>query len=205
MPLAGVKVIAWDFDGVLNNNIQDGAFIWSRNFERDLGLPIRAFATYLFKGRYQQAMRGEADLKTIISDWLNDQDTNHAADHILDYWFTRDALPDLKMLTYLEHASARNLINIIATNNEIHRARFIEEDMGFGDRVDHFFAAGRMRTAKPEPAYFKHIESTLSLPPDVFLLIDDMSENIQAAKCAGWKAHHHDAGDYAALEDIFGL
>ncbi len=205
MSLSDVKVIAWDFDGVLNRNIEDGVFIWSRDFERDLGLPLQSFHTFLFKGRFQQAMRGDADLKAMLSDWLSLHDTAHSAQDILDYWFNKDALPDANMLGYIQQLSTRNLTNIIATNNEIHRAEFIEDRMGFGGLVDHLFAAGRMRTAKPDLSYFRHIEAALNLPSRAFLLVDDMAENIEAAQLAGWQAHHHRECAYRDLEQLLGL
>ena len=31
-----LRVVAWDFDGVLNRNIENGVFAWSRQFEADL-------------------------------------------------------------------------------------------------------------------------------------------------------------------------
>lgn len=205
MPLDRLRVIAWDFDGVLNSNIQNGALVWSRNFERDLDLPLHSFAQFLFKGRFQRAMIGAGDLKQYVSEWLMQHETPHTADDILAYWFARDALPDPRMLSYLKQMSGRNLINIIATNNEILRARYIEHDMEIGALVDHFFAAGRMQVAKPDIAYFKHIEAALELPPSAFLLIDDMSDNVDAARQAGWQAHHYRAEDYTALERALDL
>ena len=83
MPLDGIRVIAWDFDGVLNCNIQNGALVWSQNFERDLDLPVQSFAKFLFQGRFQRAMIGAGDLKQDVSDWLMLHETPHTADDIL--------------------------------------------------------------------------------------------------------------------------
>ncbi|MDJ0921995.1 MAG: hypothetical protein QNI84_12780 [Henriciella sp.] len=58
---ASVKVVAWDFDGVLNNNVENGEFVWSRSFEQDLGLSHASFGAYLFRGRFREAMAGRAD------------------------------------------------------------------------------------------------------------------------------------------------
>ncbi|MCF6329633.1 MAG: HAD-IA family hydrolase [Henriciella sp.] len=205
MPLDGIRVIAWDFDGVLNSNFQNGKLVWSQNFERDLDLPLRSFAQFLFKGRFQRAMIGAGDLRQYVRDWLILHETAHTADDILAYWFARDALPNQQMLGYLEQMSRRDLINIIATNNEILRAHYIEHDMGIGAWVDHFFAAGRMQIAKPDISYFRHIEAALDLPPSAFLLIDDLSENVDAARQSGWQAHHFRAEDYTALERVLDL
>jgi len=53
---AAVKVVAWDFDGVLNRkNIEDGVFAWSRDFERDLWLSLGVVHSFLFQGSVQRA------------------------------------------------------------------------------------------------------------------------------------------------------
>jgi putative hydrolase of the HAD superfamily len=64
---SAIQVVAWDFDGVLNRNIENGVFAWSRHFERDLGLCVRSFSAHLFGGRFQKAMVGEACLIDIVT------------------------------------------------------------------------------------------------------------------------------------------
>lgn len=68
LDLEAVRVIAWDFDGVLNNNIENGVFAWSRNFEQDLGLSLHSFSSYLFAGRFQKAMVGQACLVELVTE-----------------------------------------------------------------------------------------------------------------------------------------
>ncbi|MDJ0921996.1 MAG: HAD-IA family hydrolase [Henriciella sp.] len=77
--------------------------------------------------------------------------------------------------------------------------------MGFGEHVDHVLAAGRMGAVKPEADYFRHIQEALNLPPDAFLLIDDLQENTEAARDRGWFAHHHKEGAYDRLEQVLDL
>lgn len=199
------KVIAWDFDGVLNNNIEDGSFVWSRSFDADLGLPHAAFQRFMFPERFHRALHGVGDLRTFVAEWLQAFATPHTADDILKYWFSRDARPDPDMMARVEQMSARGAINIIATNNEIYRAHFIEHDMGFGAHVDHIFAAGRMKTAKPSAAFFRLIETALQLPPEAFFLIDDSLDNVNAARKCGWAAFHFQPQNYRALDQFLGV
>lgn len=195
------KIIAWDFDGVLNRNVEDGVFKWSRHFERDLGLSHNSFVEYLFLGRFQQAMVGKANLHEMVSEWLTQHDTHHTATDILDYWFKTDDIPDHDTLAIVETMRQRGHGHIMATNNEAIRTDYIENDMGFGDIMDHIFAAGRMGVMKPDLAYFRHIEDALNTPADRFLFVDDMAENIDAARSAGWHAFHFTNGAHQALHD----
>jgi len=203
--LDSVQVVAWDFDGVLNRNIQDGVFAWSRQFEQDLGLSLKSFSSYLFSGRFQKAMVGQACLVELVTDWAEANDAAGRATEILDYWFTRDALPDERTLGLFEPLKAQGLRHVMATNNEIHRTAFIEGAMGFAGRVERIFAAGRMGIAKPDSEYFAHIERELDVAPEALLLVDDMEENVLAARSRGWQAFHFHEGAHDLLEQALGL
>ena len=140
-----IRVVAWDFDGVLNRNVQNGVFAWSRSFAEDLGLSLDSFSRFLFQGRFQKAMVGEACLKELVTEWAGANGAVGREGEILDYWFTSDALPDADVLAMLAQLRQRGIANVMATNNEIHRTAFIESEMGFDRHMDRIFAAGRMR------------------------------------------------------------
>ncbi len=202
---SALQVVAWDFDGVLNRNVRGGVFEWSRNFERDLGLSITSFSSHLFGGRFQKAMVGEACLIEIVTDWTMKNGAEGRAEEILDYWFRRDALPDTDTLAMVAALKARGVRNVMATNNEAHRTNFIETEMGFSAHMERIFAAGRMRIAKPDLAYFAHIEDEMQVDPASILLVDDMHENILAARGRGWQAFHFTEDAHDALADALGL
>lgn len=203
--LDAVQVIAWDFDGVLNSNIEQGVFAWSRNFEQDLGLSLQSFSSYLFAGRFQKAMVGQACLVELVTEWAEANAAAGRAAEILDYWFERDALPDHRTLALFEPLKARGVRHVMATNNEIHRTSYIETTMGFGERMERIFAAGRMGIAKPDTDYFGHIEAELQVAPEGLLLVDDMEENVAAARRRGWQAFHFTEGAHDLLERTLGL
>jgi putative hydrolase of the HAD superfamily len=202
---SAIRVAAWDFDGVLNRNVQNGQFAWSRSFERDLGLSIRSFSAHLFAGRFQKAMVGEDCLIEIVTDWTEANGARGRTREILDYWFTTDAIPDEETLRIVRALKARGVQNVMATNNEVQRAAFIEHDMGFHAHVERIFAAGRMKVAKPDTAYFAHIEAALGADPATILLVDDMDENILAARARGWQAFHFTEGAHGALAEALGV
>lgn len=202
---SAIQVVAWDFDGVLNRNVQNGVFAWSRTFERDLGLSLHSFSRHLFDGRFQKAMKGEACLIEIVTEWTEKNAAHGRTDEILDYWFTRDALPDADTLAIVTALKGKGVRNVMATNNEVHRTNFIEHQMGFNLHVERIFAAGRMKIAKPDTSYFAHIEEELQADPSTLLLVDDMHENILAARGRGWQAFHFTEGSHAALAEALGL
>lgn len=198
------KLIAWDFDGVLNANVQNGVFKWMTTFEEDTGLPIDSLSSYLFSGRFQQAMVGEADLHELVGSWAAEHGVPHRAGEVIDYWFDKDHIPDEKTLDIVQRARLAGITNVIATNNEVYRADWIEE-MGFGEHMHTVFAAGRMRLAKPDLAYFAHIEDALKVTGKNVILVDDMAENVEAARQHGWDAFHFVPGCHDALAAKLGL
>jgi putative hydrolase of the HAD superfamily len=57
-----IKAIAWDFDGVLNLNIDDGRFVWADTLEEDLGIPLTDFETGIFDASFHRVISGKVDL-----------------------------------------------------------------------------------------------------------------------------------------------
>jgi putative hydrolase of the HAD superfamily len=62
-----------------------------------------------------------------------------------------------------------------------------------------------MKLAKPDTAYFAHIEDELQADPATILLVDDMHENILAARGRGWQAFHFTEGSHAVLAEALGV
>ena len=200
------KIIAWDFDGVLNKNMRDGKLIWKATFAQDLGVEESEFSEFMFRsGRFDAVLIGARDVKDLVQEWLAQSSCTHSVDDVLHYWFSRDALPDAKSLNLLKRSRALGFKNVLATNNEPRRVAYIEEKMGFADHLDQVFAAGRMGVKKPDPAFYRDIEMALSAAPEDILFIDDKLKNVDAAKALGWHGFHFHEGDYIGLEHaIFG-
>lgn len=197
------QLVVWDFDGVLNRNVVDGRFVWSDHMQEDLGLDPERLRDFLFvSGRMRGVVRGQGDLADAVAEWLIGEGSEHTSDTVLDYWFTKDALPDAEVLGWLKASDARH---VIGTNNEARRAAFIEGTMGFGGIVEHIFASGRMGVAKPDDGFWEAIEAWSGIAPADILLVDDHAPNVEAAKARGWQGYHFTDDTRAGLPGLFGL
>ena len=196
MDISDVHLIAWDFDGVLNDGFRDGRAIWADNFEADIGHPIASFREHLSGQHFEDLVTGRRDLRQAVADWAERVGYPHGPDPVLRYWFEKDSHPVPAMLARLAQLRARGLRQVIATNNEAHRARFIEDEMGYAERVEQVFASGRMGVRKPDAGFFHHIADETGVAPGRILLVDDLEENVAAARAAGWQGFH--------LRDIHG-
>lgn len=154
----------------------------------------------MFQGNFQKAMTGDADLIELSQEWLSQYSTDVSPAELLEYWFAKDALPDVKTLEVLLQCRDRGFGNVIATNNEVYRSNYIESEMGFGRHVDHIFAAGRLGVAKPDLRFFTRIIETLETDPSRLILVDDLSANVEAARQAGWNAIHFVKDGHRELE-----
>ncbi len=182
------ELIVWDFDGVLNRNIVDGRFIWADNLEADLGLSLESLQDYIFKsGRIRSVIRGEEELVDVSAEWLATQNTDITPEAFMAYWFAKDARPDAEVIAHLKTHPARH---VIGTNNPASRAAYIETEMGFSTLVEHVFASGRLKLAKPDPAYFQTITHWSGVAPENTLLVDDNAPNCEAASALGWRVFH---------------
>lgn len=198
-----MKLVAWDFDGVLNRGYQGGYFLWQETFEADLGVSAEVFTAFMFDGpRFAQVLTGQRDVLDLLQDWITTHSIPHEASAVLEYWLTKDANPDAEVMDWLARCPVPG---VIATNNETHRADYIWNRMGFGRHMQRMFASGRMGVKKPDPAFFAQIEAWSGLPPADILLIDDSEKNIAAAAACGWQVFHFHDATRAGLPAILGL
>ncbi|MEM8731319.1 MAG: HAD-IA family hydrolase [Pseudomonadota bacterium] len=196
-------LLVWDFDGVLNANIVDGRFVWADRLHMDLGIDPQAFSDFIFRsGRMREVVSGRMDLLDVVGPWLADQGHSIAAPEFLRYWWQRDARPDGEVMGWARAVPVRQ---VIGTNNEGHRARYIEEEMDVAHLVEQIFASGRMGVAKPDPGFFQHIQDWAGVPPDRILLVDDNAPNIAAAQDLGWHGFHFTPESRALLPGRLGL
>ncbi len=198
-----MKLIAWDFDGVLNKGYQGGFHLWQQSFEADLGVSAQVFTEFMFSsGQFNAVLTGQRDLLDLLGEWKALHNVPHAAEMVLDYWLTKDAHPDPQVLRWLDACA---IPGVIATNNEAHRARHMWERMGFDARMQNIFASGPLGVKKPDARFFAAIEAWSGLAPAEILLIDDAEKNIVAADARGWQTVHFTDGTRDRLPQLLGV
>ena len=198
-----MKLVAWDFDGVLNRGFQGGFLLWQESFEADLGVSAEAFTSFMFEGpRFAEVLTGQRDLLHLLADWIRTHQVPHAPQAVLDYWLAKDARADVEVLGWL---AACRVQGVIATNNEAHRAGHIWNAMGFSGRMQRIFASGVMGVKKPEAGFFAAIEEWSGLAAGDILLVDDSEKNIAAAAARGWQVFHFTDETRSGLPRVLGV
>ncbi len=197
-----MKLVAWDFDGVLNRGFQGGFDAWQSSFEADLGVPAKGFTDYVYTERnFVSVLTGQQDLMALMEGYVAAYAVPHSARAVLDYWLTKDCVLDAQVVGW---AAACPLPGVIATNNESHRAAHIWQALG-AHRFQHIFASGPMGVKKPDPGFYAQIEAWSGLSGAEILLVDDAEKNIAAAAERGWQVFHFTDATREGLPKVLGI
>jgi len=102
-------------------------------------------------------------------------------------------------IRYLEELKKSYRLFLLSNTNEIHRIKFhrdFETDFGYSlyDLFEHNFYSHEMGMRKPNPQIYIQALTEAGLEPEETLFIDDMEENIEAAKTTGMKVLHIQPG-----------
>ncbi len=198
-----MKLIAWDFDGVLNKGHQGGFHDWQSSFEADLGVSASVFTEFMFgSGQFARVLTGQRDLLDLLAEWKATHAVPHDVETVLDYWLSKDANLDTQVLGWLDACAVPG---VIATNNERHRADYMWQKMGFHTRMQKIFASGPLGVKKPDAAFFGAIEVWSGLAPQEILLIDDAEKNVLAAAARGWQTFHFTEATRDELPELLAL
>lgn len=189
---APLRAVAWDFDGVLNDNEEKGAFKWKATFEADIGAPIDTLQDALFKsGHYSDCLIGKADVLDPLAKWCATHAPHKTAQDILTYWLTHDFHPEPALQRMIRELDRRGITQVIATNADARRAAWVDALRDQFPGITQVFASGRMGVKKPDPAYYEHLASALDLPPAAIMVIDDVTANINAASKLHFRTYQY--------------
>jgi len=102
-------------------------------------------------------------------------------------------------IRYLEELKKSYRLFLLSNTNEIHRIKFhrdFETDFGYSfyDLFERNFYSHEMGMRKPNPQIYIQALTEAGLVPEETLFIDDMEENIEAAKTTGMKVLHIQPG-----------
>lgn len=196
--MAGERAVLFDFGGVLLR--QD----WEEYdaFNEREGLPRRAL---------QRALYGTEEWRALQTGRISDRATWRAAaiaslaehcgeraEGLFEEWYSRPVRlhdPNIALAKALRAAGIRiGLLSNAAPDLETRITADFGVDIDWDDRV----ISGLVGLAKPDPAIYRLAAERIGLPEAACFFIDDLDENVAAARSVGMRAHYF-RGDYTAL------
>lgn len=199
--IEAVRAVVWDFDGVLNRAGRPdarGMFPWQVRVTEELGVDAVAMAEAMFRDK-AALFTGREDVLDRLADWAAAEGLDLDPEEVLELWFEADHDPDPELERVLDLLAEAGVVQVILTNNEARRARWIAQDAGWADKVDAIYASAETGVMKPAPEAFARIEAALDMAPAEILFVDDTPRNVEAAERRGWLGWDYTPGGALAL------
>jgi putative hydrolase of the HAD superfamily len=94
----------------------------------------------------------------------------------------------------LDRVRARYKVAFLSNSNEVHAEVIPRQFAGLFEKGDLFIFSHRFRTAKPDPEMFNRALEAIDAQPQEVAFIDDLLENVNAARNLGIHAfQYHDS------------
>ncbi len=196
--MTGDRAVLFDFGGVLLRQDWDQ---YDEFCERN-GLPTRALRRALYgtdewralqTGRISDRSIWRAAAIASLAEHCGDR-----AEGLFEEWYARPIRlhdSNIALANTLRAAGIRiGLLSNAAPDLETRIADDFGVDIDWHDRV----ISGLVGLAKPDPAIYHLAAERIGLPEPACFFIDDLAENVEAARSVGMQAHHFQ-GDYAGL------
>ena len=172
-----IRALLFDADGVLQLP-RPGAI---RAFTR-LGRGRPGFVRELL-AEEARTMTGKVELREVLEAVVARNELTTTADELIAVWCQIDLRP--QMLEVVAQARAAGLKTALATNQQPYRGAWMQQNFPYADYFDTLGYSFELGVAKPDPAFFTQIVRWIGVAPSEAVMIDDLPENIEAARSAG--------------------
>jgi len=192
--------IFFDIDGVIIDgwSSPDRRIRWDVTMEQDLGICPEVFQKAFFAPQrpgtasmMDACVKGEANLKHVLSELLPSLGYRGSIDAFVDYWFSKDSNINQDVLEIVKRLKEVDGVTLyLATTQEHFRAAYLWHELGLKDLFAAIFYSASLGVTKSEPSYYTIVNAKIDIQPSERpLFFDDMPTVITAARTAGWDAH----------------
>ncbi len=126
---------------------------------------------------------GHRDVRADLTQFLAEHGLDVTFDDLFGVWSTMTPVPEV--LDLVAAVRARGVGVHLATNQQAVRGAHMIENLGYDQVFDSSFYSFQLGLAKPDPAYFTAIVTSLGVDPAQTLFVDDLAVNAEGARTAG--------------------
>lgn len=182
-----IRAVVFDIGGVLEV-IDDSTF--PGPVEERLGLALGSFSQRV-SNLPGDAVRGVVTEAELRAHWQTclDLDDAQTDELMTDFWRWYVGTLDVALRDWFAAQRGQRLTAILS--NSAPGAREAEAHHGFEDITDDIVYSHEVGVAKPDPAVFALAGQRLGVRPHEVLFLDDVEDNVIAAREAGWHAVLH--------------
>src|SRR5215471_1486171 len=184
-----IEAILFDADGVIQRPTADRQFRWIA-LAGGSADDVHRFKHAVFAVE-RPCHDGVGDFVTSFRNVLAEWNCKGSLDDALRMWTSIEADAPVMDLIAVVRASGVNCH--LTTNQEPYRARYMTETLNYRSHFDRLFFSCHLGCSKPDRRYFTSVLSDLGHAPDNLLFIDDVEENVAAARSEGIRAELFEA------------
>jgi putative hydrolase of the HAD superfamily len=141
-----------------------------------------------FRGVFNDCLVGKADLNEVLPVYLNQWNWKGPVDQFIAAWLEHDNVVDARLINMIQRLRKNGFLCCLATSQERNRAEYMKTKMGFQDAFDRLFFSCDIGCQKPAHSYYQAIQAMLDREKESILFLDDMENNVTAAREFGWNA-----------------
>jgi putative hydrolase of the HAD superfamily len=183
-----IRVLMVDVDGVLvHGRTVDGRPVFSE-LKTDLGLSHERLRAEFFNRYWDAIVTGREPMLPRLAAVLAEIAPEIGAEQLVAYWMRNDSRVLPEDLAALDEARAAGLKVYLATNQEHIRAAYLMDEMGLGAHVDGIAYSAALGVRKPDADFYRLAAAQVGAAPEEIGFVDDVAENVAAARRAGWRA-----------------
>jgi putative hydrolase of the HAD superfamily len=139
---------------------------FSEKLAKDLNISLKDIEAF-FEGDFQQCVVGKADLKVIITPYLDKWGWSKSTDQLLDFWFSYESKLNQDLVELIPKLQSQDIFCCLCTNQEKYRAYYLNEQLKFAKLFNHCFYSAEMHTKKPKEKYWDYIWNSLNYLTDI--------------------------------------
>ncbi|HBF31524.1 HAD-IA family hydrolase [Rhizobium sp.] len=195
-----MSVLMVDVDGVLVHGRPQDGLPFGTFLERDLGVSIDQLRHEFFEKCWFDVVTGKLPMRPALEAALSRIAPDVRVETLIRYWFEHDSRLDQALISELQEQKQRGVRIYLATNQEHERAAYLMETLGLDNVASGIFYSAALGCRKPSENFYRKATEQSGVHARDIMFIDDMVENIEAARAFGWQATQWASG--MSLQDV---
>jgi putative hydrolase of the HAD superfamily len=185
-------VLALDVDGVLLDPERAGRGRWQEALRETYGLDPALLDDVFFRRSWAQVIVGRESIEPALGRALVELGWNIGVEALLRCWFEADFEIDHEVVRAVNGWASSGVRVVLATNQEVRRARFLEQNLGAVLPVEGVAFSGSLGVVKSDPAFYPAAQDWLGIGNggQKIVFVDDSLDNVAAAESSGWFGVH---------------
>lgn len=186
------KLVLFDFGGVLYE-IQPKHTLrrlieLSETPTALMKLSVKDVNSYPIFNEYEKGLADENDLIAALRAIFNI--VSPSDDELVEAWNLTCVGPYTETQEILQKIKEIATLGLLTNTNKLHYIKFTTECFTFMRSFKHIFTSFDIGARKPEPEIFSAILDRTGFSPENILFIDDLEDNLAAARKFGIQTHH---------------